>query len=98
MVRSPYATVPWTPVHRTKVAITSSGCTWHLLTIMATTDCGEGTNNCFSFRKDYLRTNPTTKEAKQLKAMATVRFRHNCPHEQHGFMSTFVKERTIEVQ
>ena len=80
MVHSPFLTIPWASVQRIKVVIMRCGCAWLSLTIMATTNRGEGMNS----RKDLLRTNPTRKRAKQLKTKATVRFRHNRPYEQHG--------------
>ena len=77
---------------------TSDRETWHSLTIMVTAHREKSMTNGFSSRKDLLRTNPTRKEAKQLKAKATIRFRHSRPYEQDALpMSTIGKVRTIAV-
>ena len=84
MVHSPLLTTLWASVQKIKAATMKCGCTWPSLTVMATTYREKGMNNGFSSRKGLVRTNPTRKEAKQLKAKATVRFRHNRAYEQHG--------------
>ena len=81
-----------------KAATMRCGCTSPSLTIMGDTYRVKGMNNGFSSRKDLVRTNPTRKEAKQLKAKRPFAFVIIVHTSSTTPMNTIEKVHTIAVR